>query len=409
MDDSNPFNPTNSCPQDEGPNRNKSILRYPAPPYATSFPPQFNSQFQSQFPPNFNHYGMPPNYHPYGGFHPGMPYEANFSIPPGGVFGRGAAVEGVRSSSPVESMAYNHGGVGSGPASPISPAPQLVDDVSNQEWSDNSDGEDKKGGRMNWTEDEDLKLVSAWLHHSVDPVNGVSQKGEHFWKKLVTEFNSNINQERRRTIAQCKTHYTKTNRLVAHFNGCWIRMDRAHGSGQSDNQVMDKAHAVYKSESKGNRAFTLVYWWKAVKDKPKWARRPENQEFVANKRLKNNETGAYTSSSNQESEDASPSERRRPEGQKMAKAKMKGKEKKLTSEMSLESIKAEKVKVYREATMRKAEAMEKAAEAANMKAKVELMGKYLDLMAVDTSEYNTEQKARHEKMLEFMQMQLFSA
>ena len=37
------------------------------------------------------------------------------------MFGRGAAIEDARSSSPVESMAYSHGDVGSGPASPISP------------------------------------------------------------------------------------------------------------------------------------------------------------------------------------------------------------------------------------------------------------------------------------------------
>jgi len=159
---------------------------------------------------------MPPNYHPYGGFHPGIPYEANFSFPPAGMFGRGAAIEGVRSSSPVESMAYSHGDVGSGPASPISPVQHnnMNADISNQEvWSDTSEGEEKKSGRMHWSEEEDLKLVSAWLHHSVDPVKGNSQKGESFWKNIVAEFNSNVRPERRRTVAQCKTHYTKTNKL----------------------------------------------------------------------------------------------------------------------------------------------------------------------------------------------------
>jgi hypothetical protein len=35
--------------------------------------------------------------------------------------------------------------------------------MSNQEWSDANDGEEKKAGRMNWSEKEDLKLVSAWF------------------------------------------------------------------------------------------------------------------------------------------------------------------------------------------------------------------------------------------------------
>ena len=92
---------------------------------------------------------MPPNYHPYGVFHPSIPYESNFSFPSNGVFGKGAAIEGAQSSSPVESMAFSQGVAGSGPASPISPAPQINEDMSNQEWSDASDGEEKKAGRMN--------------------------------------------------------------------------------------------------------------------------------------------------------------------------------------------------------------------------------------------------------------------
>ena len=91
-------------------------------------------------------------------------------------------------------------------------------------------------------------------------------------------------------------------------------MHHAYRSGESDDQIMAKAHAVYKRETQG-RAFTLDYWWKAV-DQPKWAKRSENQEMAANKRLKQTESGAYTSSSNQESEDGEPVERSRPEESK---------------------------------------------------------------------------------------------
>lgn len=45
-------------------------------------------------------------------------------------------------------------------------------------------------------------------------------------------------------VLQCKTHYTKTNKLIVHFNGCWIRMKPAHSSGESDDQVMKRAHAI---------------------------------------------------------------------------------------------------------------------------------------------------------------------
>jgi hypothetical protein len=288
---------------------NQPFPHYPTPRFPANIPPQFNPQFQHHFPLNFNPYSMP-QYQPYG-----MPYEANFNFPPGPVFGRGAASEAVQSSSPVESMAFHHAVAGSSPASPISVAPQNnEDDVNNQVWSDNSDDEEKKGGRMNWTEAEDLKLVSAWLHNSVDSVKGNAQKYNDFWKKIVAEFNSLVTPDRRRSVSQCKSHYTKTNKLVVHFNGCWIRMNRARGSGESDDQVLEKAHAIYKGEAKGNKQFTFEYWWKQVRNQQKWLQRPENQDIHMNKRLKHNESGAYTSSSNQESEDPEPSERTRPEG-----------------------------------------------------------------------------------------------
>jgi len=73
----------------------------------------------------------------------------------------------------------------SGPTSLISPAPQINEDMSNQERSDASDDEEKKAGRMNWSEEEDLKLVNAWLHHSIDSVKGNSQKDKNFWKNII--------------------------------------------------------------------------------------------------------------------------------------------------------------------------------------------------------------------------------
>jgi hypothetical protein len=113
---------------------------------------------------------------------------------------------------------------------------------------------------MNWTEEEDLKLVSAWLHNSLDLVKGNAQKYNDFWKKIVVEFNSLVTPDQRRSVSRSKSHYTKTNKLVVYFNGCWIRMNRARGSSESDDQVLEKAHAIYKGEAKGNKQFTLEYW-----------------------------------------------------------------------------------------------------------------------------------------------------
>jgi hypothetical protein len=193
MDDSSGCNPNSSF--EEHKRANHPFPHYPAPSLSANIRPQFNQQLQHHFPIDFNPYGMPP-YQPYG-----IPYEGNFNFSPGAMFGRGAASEAVQSSSPVESMAFPHPVAGSSLASPISIAPQNnEDDVSSQVWSDNSEDE-KKGGRLNWSEEEDLKLVGSWLHNSVDPIKGNGQKFNDFWKKIVAEFNSLVPLDRRRSVS----------------------------------------------------------------------------------------------------------------------------------------------------------------------------------------------------------------
>jgi hypothetical protein len=67
---------------------------------------------------------------------------------------------------------------------------------------------------------------------------------------------------------------------------------------------MKSAHAAYKGAAKKKRPFALKYWWKTVKDQPKWSKAYTIKEMM-NKRTKVNASEAYTSS-NQDSEDADP-------------------------------------------------------------------------------------------------------
>lgn len=64
--------------------------------------------------------------------------------------------------------------------------------------------------------------------------------------------------------------------------------------------------------------------WRDLKDQPKW-RRILDDGNTKNKRNKISESGAYTSSSNQDTEEETTIKEKRPEGQKTAKARQKGK------------------------------------------------------------------------------------
>ncbi|XP_062114317.1 uncharacterized protein LOC133825380 [Humulus lupulus] len=124
---------------------------------------------------------------------------------------------------------------------------------------------------------------------------------------------------------------TKMNQKGARFNGCYKRVQHARQSGWSDEQILENAHQLYKSEN-SNSNFLLVDCWRLLKDEPKWNTMYQPK---GGKRKKVSESGAFTSSSNADISDDEVREVR-PTGQKAAKSK--GKEKKDTHTRFIEII-----------------------------------------------------------------------
>jgi len=85
---------------------------------------------------------------------------------------------------------------------------------------------------------------------------------------------------------------------------------------------------------------------------------------------------------------------------------MKGKEKKLTSDLTLESLKTVKMKLYHEATQVKAAAVAKAADATEKKATVDLLNKYIEMNTMDTTGFSDAQIKRHKIALNYLQTKL---
>ena len=86
-------------------------------------------------------------------------------------------------------------------------------------------------------------------------------------------------------------------------------------SRESDEMLMDKAHVAFKRENK-KRPFTLEYVWKIMRKEPKWYRSIPGMDCLEkNKRTEVDESGAYTSSSNQDIDDGETFKEVRPERQ----------------------------------------------------------------------------------------------
>nr|TKW09938.1 hypothetical protein SEVIR_6G134600v2 [Setaria viridis] len=271
--------------------------------------------------------------------------------------------------------------------------------------SGSSPDEGRRGVRINYTEEENLRLASAWLKHSVDPVNGNDKTGEYYWRSVAEEFNSNKHVGgRTRSKGQLKSHWGKVSAAVAKFNRVHGRMDFC--SGESNDMIMDKAHIMFKRENK-QRPFIVEYVRTVLKDQPKWKRSVMGREDK-NKRTKVDGFGAYTSSSNQDMDDGERHKEKHPEGQKKAKARMRGKGKEKVIPQSPLGIQLDDDMVlFHDAMAKREEALAKIAEAAAAKARFDQMSKYLEYADKDTSNYSAARLKMHSQILAELSKDLY--
>ena len=122
----------------------------------------------------------------------------------------------------------------------------------------------------------------------------MASTGEYYWKAVVQEL-----------------HWGDVKRDITKFSGAYARAMSARSSGQSDDIVLKTAHDMFKARNNG-RSFIYEYLWKVGREMPKWRR--VIQEESTTKRTKISNSGAYTSSSNQDTEGETMSTEVRPEG-----------------------------------------------------------------------------------------------
>uniref|UniRef100_A0A453MDH4 Myb-like domain-containing protein n=1 Tax=Aegilops tauschii subsp. strangulata TaxID=200361 RepID=A0A453MDH4_AEGTS len=280
----------------------------------------------------------------------------------------------------------------------------------------------KKGKGKNWSKREDELLIAAWVHNSCDPIDGNSKRAETYWKEVAAEYNKYATKEQKKTVGQCKNHWTKTTKKVTKFNGIYNVEKSTWPSGSDDKQLMERVRAKYMSVAKTKRPFPYEHWWEYVRKEAKWRRSYSVEEM--NKRNKLNALGAYSSPTQAIDEEG---ELQRPPGRntsKDAKDKHKSSSKSkcsgsLTSEsvdkfneiQLRKSIAAEKMAdatlIQAEATKVQAEAENERVETEKEKIKVDKLSKYLDLLHKNTSAYDDAQKKRHEQVLNFLANDLF--
>ncbi|TVU24513.1 hypothetical protein EJB05_26955, partial [Eragrostis curvula] len=123
--------------------------------------------------------------------------------------------------------------------------------------------------RLPWQKEEETNLVSAWLENSTDPINGNCKKTDRYWGDVTNAYNSTIPENRARTSKQLKDHFQKIKKKVGWFCAAWKDANLVYASGQSDDQLWDKAQKMYEEDYQDG-PFMMKHCWLLLRDKPKW-------------------------------------------------------------------------------------------------------------------------------------------
>ncbi|CAD6267541.1 unnamed protein product [Miscanthus lutarioriparius] len=267
---------------------------------------------------------------------------------------------------------------------------------------DNDEGDNSEANRTvnkrYWTHDEEERLASAWLNASKDPVKGNDKKFETFWKEVTDNFNKKGNGKRRREINQLKVHWSRLKSSITDFNDAWTKVTQMYTSGYSDDMLEEEAQKMY--ETRFGKRFSLVHWWKVLKEEPKWC-----AQFQETEKEKTEIVDV-------------PEGQCRPIGREAAKAERSGKRKKDNVMDGIVILGDNIDKIIKVQQDRKVEC-EKVTDAqiqianANLKAAKEqkeakMFEVYNSLLNQDTSHMTADQKANREKTLHKLEEKLFA-
>jgi len=294
--------------------------------------------------------------------------------------------------------------------SPSPPPPPSAQGQSSHQVPIDIDGENavetsRTAKRRHWSHEEEVRLASAWLNNSNDPIRGNDKKGDTFWKDITSEFNKNAAAGRERDTNQLKIHWSRLKTVIADFNGCYTKVTRVNKSGASDDQLMDEALALYTERYK--KPFTLFHWWRTLKNQPKWC------AYVAQMEKEKNQSQIPI----HVDDDLGT---KRPIGRDAAKESARHNGKRKTEEIiegfailggnidKIVAVTQERKQAREKTTEAHLEISRNRLKSAQDEKEAKLLQVYDSLLQQDTSQMTEESKARRDKTLAAIEKKLFS-
>ncbi|KAL6888869.1 hypothetical protein ACP4OV_009895 [Aristida adscensionis] len=191
----------------------------------------------------------------------------------------------------------------------------------------NATAKSSQGRSKNFSNQEDILLVSAWLNVGMDPIQGTDQSQGTYWARIHDYYHVYKDFETTRSEVSLMNRWSIIQHDVNVFCGCVSRIEARNQSGSRTDDKMANALALFKAEDKKQKKFCFMHCWNILKDKPKWMERRKEIDCAKKTSNKKQKTAANSSPAavNPAASDAGGSEARglgRPEGKKKEKQKL---------------------------------------------------------------------------------------
>ncbi|WOH04335.1 hypothetical protein DCAR_0623744 [Daucus carota subsp. sativus] len=116
----------------------------------------------------------------------------------------------------------------------------------------------KKGRRSkNFTMEEDMLLISAWLNVSLDPVQGTNQTQLTYWNRIGNYFDEHKNFSSDRTPTSLCNRWCAIQTLVSKFIGYYNQINGRNQSGVTEQDKVGQAMQMYETMMKVPFPFML--------------------------------------------------------------------------------------------------------------------------------------------------------
>jgi hypothetical protein len=247
--------------------------------------------------------------------------------------------------------------------------------------------------------------VQAWLNHSSDRDG---KKNEQYWADVLAFYNNTTSSKRKRKVKHLKDRFQKIKRWVGFFCLSLKKAASSEESGQSDDQLIEKALQIYLDDYKEG-PFIVMNCWKVLRDEPKWHAVLEDLER-SNKRKLGDE--GEVGNSTPTSEDTR--EKEYPTGVKEAKRQCNGKGKVRANDNGLDEdikrymdIQASTKKRHEEFVKVQLRVSDAKVEAARLKREAAMLKTYNSFMGMNTREMTDELKVEHAMGLKCLREKLF--